>query len=76
MTKTDDGLLSIEQTTLDQSEERINQRITQMQTLLGRRRDRLLAQFSATESIIARLQSQQTALSGLSSLQFGASSQG
>jgi flagellar hook-associated protein 2 len=68
LTKTEDGVLAIEQTTLDQSEDRLNARITQLQTLLGRRRDRLLAQFSATESIIARLQSQQTALSNLSAL--------
>jgi len=72
LTEADGGLIPIQEQNLIESEELLNKRIRALETLVARRRERLLGQFSATETIIARLQAQQTALSGLSSLTLGA----
>ncbi|HKQ49392.1 MAG TPA: flagellar filament capping protein FliD [Phycisphaerae bacterium] len=71
LTDTETGAIALQDQSLQSSEDLLNNRITQLETLVERRRQRLLAQFAATESAIARLQSQQTALSGLSGLSSG-----
>lgn len=68
LTDTDSGAIPLQDQSLKSSEDLLNSRITQMQSLVEKRRQRLLAQFSATESIIARLQSQQSSLSSLAAL--------
>lgn len=71
LTDTDTGAIALQDQSLQSSEDLLNNRITQLETLVERRRQRLLAQFAATESAIARLQSQQTALGSLSGLSAG-----
>ena len=65
LTDSDNGAIPLKEQSLQTSEDQLNGRIDQLQLLLDRRRERLTAQFNATELIIARLQSQQSALSGL-----------
>jgi len=61
----DTGLIPLQEEALRNSEEILNTRIDQLEVLLDRRRQRLLAEFNATERIIAQLQGQQSALSAL-----------
>jgi flagellar hook-associated protein 2 len=68
LTEADKGVIALQEDAIQSSQDLLTNRITQLETLLARRRERLLAQFAATESIIARLQTQQTALLGLSTL--------
>ena len=68
LTEADTGVIALQEDAIQSSQDLLTNRITQLETLLVRRRERLLAQFAATESIIARLQTQQTALLGLSTL--------
>jgi len=68
LTEADTGVIALQEDAIQSSQDLLTNRITQLETLLTRRRERLLAQFAATESIIARLQTQQTALLGLSTL--------
>jgi len=68
LTKADTGLLSLEDESIQASQDLLQDRISQMELLLDRQRERLLAQFAATEGIIAQLQSQQAALSSISLL--------
>lgn len=68
LTDSNNGTIALQEQAIENSEELIRDRIEQMELLLERRRERLLAQFQATEGIIASLQSQQSALSGLSLL--------
>lgn len=68
LTEADTGVIALQEGAIQSSQELLTNRIAQLETLLTRRRERLLAQFAATESIIARLQTQQTALLGLSTL--------
>ena len=56
------GVIPLQEETLQSSEDLLNERISQMQTLLARRRESLLSQFYFMEQTIAKLQSQQTAL--------------
>ncbi|MBI5764617.1 MAG: flagellar filament capping protein FliD [Planctomycetes bacterium] len=65
------GVVSVQEDNIKNSQELLTNRISQMQTLLERRRERLFAQFNATESILARLQGQQSALAGISSIRIG-----
>lgn len=73
---TDDGsgLIPLRDEALQGSADILNNRITQMETLISKRRDRLLAQFRAMETALAKLQTQQTSLSMLSNLLSTASS--
>ena len=68
LTEVDTGVISIQEQAIQDSQDLLTGRIDQLETLLERKRERLLAQFAATESIIARLQTQQTALLGLGTL--------
>lgn len=68
LTESDTGVISIQEHAIQDSQDLLTNRISQLETLLEKRKERLYAQFSATESIIARLQTQQTALSSLSAL--------
>jgi flagellar hook-associated protein 2 len=68
-TDADSGAIALQNEALRSSEDLLNGRIEQLQRLLERRRQRLFDQFAATESILARLQSQQAALSSLAALQ-------
>ncbi|HUN81764.1 MAG TPA: flagellar filament capping protein FliD, partial [Phycisphaerae bacterium] len=67
-TDTGTGVLSLQDDSIQKSEDLMNQRITQLQALLDSRRQRLLSQFSTSEQIISKLQSQQTALTGIQSI--------
>jgi len=62
------GLIDSQTKTLENRQELLNDRISELNEQLERKRARLLRQFQAMESALAQLQSQQTALSNLSSL--------
>ncbi len=68
LTSADTGVIPIREESIRASERLLNERISQMEVLLGRRRERLLDDFYAMESALARLQSQQAALSQLAIL--------
>lgn len=68
LTDTESGTIPLSEQSLQNSETQLNDRIAQLNTLLDARRERLYAQFQNMESVIAQLQSQQSALGGLSSL--------
>ncbi len=71
LTDTDKGAIPLQDQALKSSQDLLNNRIAQLEILVEKRRQRLLAQFRATESIISKLQSQQSALGSLSSLSNG-----
>jgi len=62
------GLIDRHNESLQNQEEMLKQRIDDMQILLDAKEQRLLNQFYAMEQVLALLQSQQSALSSLSSL--------
>ena len=62
------GAFSLEETSLQSSVDTINARVEQLNTLLQRKRDRLIQQFAAMESAISQLTSQQQSLGGISGL--------
>lgn len=65
LTEADNGVIPLTEGALQASEEQLSGRIDQLEELLDRRRVRLFQQFNTMESIIANLQSQQSALSSL-----------
>ena len=65
LTAADTGVIPLKEEALLTSEGQISDRIDQLEILLGRRRERLLAQFTAMEAVLARLQTQQNALLAL-----------
>jgi flagellar hook-associated protein 2 len=67
-TNNDDGVISLRDEALQQSVDDLNNRISSMETLIEKRRDRLLAQFQNMETVLAKLQSQQNALASLTNL--------
>ncbi len=69
----DDGIIDRRNDTLNDQRELLTNRITQMDELLERKRDRLTRQYIAMERALADLQGQQAALGSLSSLAAGAS---
>lgn len=68
ITDADGGTIPAAESALGDSQAALASRIARMQTLLDRRRDRLLSEFTAAESALARLQQQQSALGALSLL--------
>lgn len=68
LTDSTTGLLQTRSDTLSRTVDTLSVRAAQLQTLLDKQRERLTARFQATERALAQLQSQQTALGGLSSL--------
>ena len=68
LTDTETGTIPLREQSLQTSENQLNDRIAQLETLLDNRRERLFAEFQAMENVIAQLQSQQSALGGLQSL--------
>lgn len=68
LTSADIGVIPIREESIRESERLLSDRISQMEVLLGRRRERLLSDFYAMESALARLQSQQMVLSQLAIL--------
>ncbi len=74
-TDSGDGLIPRRDEALQQSAGILNDRIAQMESLITKRRARLLAQFQAMETALARLQSQQNSLAALSNLLSSTSSQ-
>ena len=73
LTDPDSGAISLRDQSLQTNEDQLNDRITAFETLLAGRRTRLEAQFANLESVIAQLQSQQSALAGLEQLRVGLS---
>jgi len=71
LTRSFDGVLARQDSTLEGQEELLNDRITSMQGLLDRKQARLERQFVALESSLAALQGQQSALSLLQFAVFG-----
>lgn len=71
LTRSFDGVLARQDSTLEGQEELLNDRITSMQGLLDRKQARLERQFVALESSLAALQGQQSALSILQFAVFG-----
>lgn len=71
LTDTETGTIPLRDQSLQTSENQLNNRISQLELLLDGRRERLFAEFQTMESVIAQLQSQQSALGGLSSLVSG-----
>ncbi len=67
-TDDDSGVISLREEALIQSEDLLNDRIDALNELLVRKQERMYEEFIAMETAIAQLQSQETALSGLSSL--------
>lgn len=72
LTDEETGIIPLREEALLSTEDQLNGRIDQLQVLLDRRRERLLAQFNTMETVLAGLQSQQSALSALVSLTPGA----
>lgn len=68
LTDDETGLIPLQTQTLRDSEQLLNDRIDQMQVLLEVRRERYLAEFYAMETAISQMQSQQSALAGLTTL--------
>jgi len=68
LSNSDGSLIARRDETLNASAESLTQRKTQLEDLLEKRRLRLEAQFFATEQLLSKLQSQQTALNSLSTL--------
>ncbi|MEK6645043.1 MAG: flagellar filament capping protein FliD [Planctomycetota bacterium] len=68
LTDSGTGVVSVQDENIQTSQELLTSRISQMQILVSRRRDRLFAQFNATELILSRLQGQQSALAGISTI--------
>ncbi len=68
--ETDVGIIPLRDAALGASEDQLRERIERMEDLLARRRARLLEQFNNMEAVLARLQSQQSALGALSTLSF------
>ncbi len=68
LSKNETGLIAVQGGVIENSVKQLTDRIASMETLLGRRQERLYAQFAAMENAIARLQSQQQSLSGLLAL--------
>ena len=66
LTEGDNGLIPSKERSLQDSENILTERIEQLEELLVRRRNRLFAQFTATELALSRLQQQQSALLFLS----------
>ncbi|HWL92430.1 MAG TPA: flagellar filament capping protein FliD, partial [Phycisphaerae bacterium] len=65
LTDVDNGVLTLQDESLETSESQLTRRIEQLAVLLDSKRARLLADFQAMESVLANLQSQQSALSAL-----------
>jgi len=65
LTEGDNGVIPLSEEALQASEDQLKRRIDQLEDLLDRRRERLFQQFNTMETIIANLQSQQSALSSL-----------
>lgn len=63
-----DGLLKREGDSLEDRKQLFSDRIERINTLLSRKRERLMRQFQAMESSLAQLQSQQTSLNSLATL--------
>lgn len=68
LTNSETGSIPLQEQALQTSEDQLNARISQLELLLAKRRERMVAQFNAMESVIAQLQGQQSALSALSNL--------
>jgi len=68
LTQTDTGAISLRDEALQGTADLLTKRATDLQSLLDKQRERLTAQFNATEAALARLQQQQNALSALSSI--------
>ncbi len=68
LTETDIGIISLRESALSSSEDQLRDRIERLEELLDRRRARLVEQFNNMEAVLARLQSQQSALGALSTL--------
>ncbi len=68
LTDAESGTIALQEQSIRSSEDLLKDRIAQMEKLIDGRRQRLLAKFNATESLIASFQTQQSALSGLSML--------
>ncbi|MFO0973738.1 MAG: flagellar filament capping protein FliD [Phycisphaerae bacterium] len=66
LSNSSDGVLTRADQSLQKAVELLTQRQTDLQANLDRQRDRLTAQFQASERVLAQLQSQQVALSALS----------
>jgi len=62
------GAFTLEENSLQSSVDSLNTRIEQLNALLTRKRDRLIQQFAAMESIIGQLTSQQQAIGGIGGL--------
>ena len=63
------GLLTLESKTLDTRTQEYQDRMDQMDKLLAAKRARLEQQFASMETVLAKLQSQQSALAGFSIIQ-------
>lgn len=74
LTDDETGVIPIRGQAIQKSEDLLSDRIDQMEVLLERRRERMLAEFYAMEQVIAQLQTQQTALESLMTLSSGAGS--
>jgi flagellar hook-associated protein 2 len=68
------GSITLENQTLDQRTQQFQDRIDQLNDQLAQKKTRLQTQFANMESVLAGLQSQQTALGSLSSLSSSSSS--
>jgi flagellar hook-associated protein 2 len=69
-----DGVLTRENKTLDLQTQQFKDRMEQLDALLDAKRTRLEYQFAHLESVLAGLQSQQNALSSLTSMSYSSSS--
>jgi len=69
--ESDTGLIPIQEESILRTEDLLNDRIDQLEILLDRRRERLLAEFYAMETALSQLQAQQTALAGISMSSYG-----
>lgn len=68
LTDVDNGLITLQEESLQTSESQLKGRISSLTSLLASRRERLMAQFQNMETVIANLQSQQNSIAALASL--------
>ena len=71
LTDPSNGIITQENQTLDERAQQFQDRITQLNATIDQKRTRLQTQFANLESVLANLQNQQKAISGITTMSYG-----